>query len=239
MSRLTPLLTQRITRFERQLLEQGAREQPRFGTSRRMARALGISPLVLYSSVAKALVGSWLGNLGIAVVLGGGIAVAVSEPGGSEPGGKLRAPAATSVAVQKQPREAASLDECQGDELRAATPSASKAPAAACQLNDREPAKAPAPVTLPTIRSKQAASHATAKAAGNKLTKRFGQRLASKRATPKHSSLTQEISLLDRARVLINDGKMEQGLSLLNIYRQRFPAGVLARESELLRQRAL
>jgi hypothetical protein len=44
---------------------------------------------------------------------------------------------------------------------------------------------------------------------------------------------------LDRARSLINSGHPAQALPLLNTYRRRFPAGVLARESEVLRQRAL
>jgi hypothetical protein len=53
------------------------------------------------------------------------------------------------------------------------------------------------------------------------------------------ATLSGEILLLDRARSLINSGQPAQALPLLNTYHRRFPAGVLARESEVLRQRAL
>jgi len=50
--------------------------------------------------------------------------------------------------------------------------------------------------------------------------------------------LREEILLLDRARSALRDGSANLALTLLDDYRQRFPAGILEREAELLRQRS-
>jgi hypothetical protein len=54
-----------------------------------------------------------------------------------------------------------------------------------------------------------------------------------------NGQLREEILLLDRARSSLREGSARQALTLLDDYRQRFPAGILKREAELLRQRSV
>jgi hypothetical protein len=54
-----------------------------------------------------------------------------------------------------------------------------------------------------------------------------------------NGQLREEILLLDRARSSLREGSASQALTLLDDYRQRFPAGILKREAELLRQRSV
>lgn len=53
-----------------------------------------------------------------------------------------------------------------------------------------------------------------------------------------NGQLREEILLLDRARSALREGSASTALTLLDDYRQRFPAGILNREAELLRQRS-
>lgn len=52
------------------------------------------------------------------------------------------------------------------------------------------------------------------------------------------TQLRDEIALLDRARVALQKGQRKRALQALEQYRQRHPAGILERESELLRGQA-
>jgi len=54
-----------------------------------------------------------------------------------------------------------------------------------------------------------------------------------------NGQLREEILLLDRARSSLREGSPSLALTLLDDYRQRFPAGILNREAELLRQRSV
>lgn len=52
------------------------------------------------------------------------------------------------------------------------------------------------------------------------------------------SQLRDEIALLDAARAAIQRGNRKRALQALNEYRERFPTGILERESRLLRRQA-
>jgi hypothetical protein len=54
-------------------------------------------------------------------------------------------------------------------------------------------------------------------------------------AQPEEPSLSLEIALLDRARAATASGEPARGLRLLDEYRTRFPAGVMASEAAVLR----
>jgi len=62
--------------------------------------------------------------------------------------------------------------------------------------------------------------------------------VAAAEASADSGQLREEILLLDRARSALRQGSASSALSLLDDYRQRFPAGILNREAELLRQRS-
>ena len=62
--------------------------------------------------------------------------------------------------------------------------------------------------------------------------------VAAAEASADNGQLREEILLLDRARTALRQGSANRALSLLDDYRQRFPAGILNREAELLRQRS-
>jgi hypothetical protein len=64
------------------------------------------------------------------------------------------------------------------------------------------------------------------------------QNAAAAEASADNGQLREEILLLDRARSALRDGSASLALTLLDEYRQRFPAGILNREAELLRQRS-
>lgn len=53
-----------------------------------------------------------------------------------------------------------------------------------------------------------------------------------------NSQLREEIALLDRARVALQQGTRASAVDALDTYRERFPAGILGREAKILRQRA-
>ncbi len=52
------------------------------------------------------------------------------------------------------------------------------------------------------------------------------------------STLAEEIHLLDQARALLGRGERARAQAVLNVYRRRYPRGVLSREAKLLRDRA-
>jgi hypothetical protein len=92
LARLKRLVSERISSFERRLLERGAQERPTFGARKRMAHALGISPLVVYASVAKGFMSTWLGNVALGLAVATGVTVAAAgglrgpfEPAADEP----------------------------------------------------------------------------------------------------------------------------------------------------------
>ena len=203
MGELKRLLRSKATPLERQMLKGGASEQPNLRTRRRMAQALGLSPLVVYTSAAKALLSSWWVQAGLGVTLAAGVAALGTA--GIPPDGSADTSAPESAAVQP-----------------------------AMQVAEQKPASAPA-------EDEQRVDSAAAAPDRPASTRSRQRPPASSRPAPRKvgkSRLALEISLIDRARALIADGRPDRALLVLDTYSSTFPKGVLAPEAELLRSRA-
>jgi hypothetical protein len=105
MDELRRILLGKASPLERRLLQGGMCEQPTLRTCRRMARALGLSPLIAYTSRAKALLSSWSVQAGLGIALAAGVTT-LGESGAppSEPAvstGSQRAALATPIQVAK------------------------------------------------------------------------------------------------------------------------------------------
>lgn len=59
MSGLKPLLKTRLSAFERRLLVGGIHEQPDVALQLRMARAVGVNPVIVYLTAVKAHVSAF------------------------------------------------------------------------------------------------------------------------------------------------------------------------------------
>lgn len=120
-------------------------------------------------------------------------------------------------------------------------------PAQPSAQNDPAPVPAPAAPEVvqaepaQTSESKEPAVSVDEAAPAEATVKRRPPSSAARRAGPNAapSTLAQEVKLLDRARSLVHQGNHAAALSLLDTYRSRYPKGVLQREAQLLRERAL
>ncbi len=79
MRELKRILLDKPSPLERRMLQGGALEQPTLPARRRMAQALGLSPLIAYTSAAKAVLGSWWVQAGLGIALAGATALGAGD----------------------------------------------------------------------------------------------------------------------------------------------------------------
>jgi hypothetical protein len=232
------LITEDISSFERELLEEAMHERPQLATRRRMAIALGLSPLLVYTSAAKALVGTALGKLGLGVLVGASALALQVAPAfnDAEPDADTlpvfaqavspeRSSVAAKLAQSNNDGTASSVQPSRFPRMEALGPSTTKVEEAP-KVDVRRQLRIPALPAVPPVEQAELVKP-----------KPIVRRSARKRAAK--STLAEEVALLDRARGFVNSGRSALALSVLDDYRRKFPNGILARESLVLRRRAV
>jgi hypothetical protein len=213
MKEPAPLLREGATDFERRLLSAALGERPSPRLRAQMRRGIGLTGPLVWAGNVKAMLGTLVGKSvigAVGLVAAGGLAAAVhhaaAPPADSSPAVSPSAP----VEAQQPPLAAAPV----------------LAPPAG------------APTTTDTTGSDEAASDAVAgkalpgsDTAGDDTASDHG---AAERDDAANGQLREEIRLLDQARGALQRGSAKDARSVLAEYRERFPAGILGREANVL-----
>lgn len=203
------LLSQGATDFERQLLRAVVNERPSALLRSRMQRGLGLVGPLAWASTVKAMLGSAAGKVT------GLVAVGVLAAAGFT-----------------------ALNLVPAAESEVALEAAANAPPS--EPSVAAPAVEPAVVEVPPSASSNAEGAAVAAAAApaTDAVSDVAPTSNDVAADEDDRRLREEIALLDAARSALERGDREAARVSLRTYRERFPAGVLAREAKVLRRRA-
>jgi predicted lipid-binding transport protein (Tim44 family) len=207
------LLSHGATDFERQLLRAVSNERPSALLRSRMQRGLGLVGPLAWASSVKAMVGGVLSKLSGGVALGSIVAI----------GG------VTAVCLIPSSESASSVELRPSEQLAAAPAERAALPALAPEVPRANAPIVPEPAS-PAQDSASAIvppSAPEAPAAGGELD-----------AASSDRQLREEIALIDTARVALQSGDREAARERLQLYRERFPEGILRREAKVLARRA-
>jgi hypothetical protein len=207
------LLSHGATDFERQLLRAAVNERPSALLRSRMQRGLGLVGPLAWASNVKAMFANAASKLTAGMALGGVVVVgtiaAVSLIPGSNPDPGVARIAQPSVEERTAP--SATLSEPTPEAARPIVPQ----PEAVAPVVVAQPPASAEPELAP----KAAAPADVADAEGD------GQ-------------LREEIALIDAARAALQTGDRARARERLQVYRERFPDGILRREAKVLARRA-
>jgi hypothetical protein len=205
-----PLLREGATDFERRLLSAALGERPSPRLQAQMRRGIGLTGPLVWAGNVKAMLGTFAGKTvigAVGLVAAGGLAVAVNHAAVN------RAAVSPAVSIPAAPT---------GVEAPS-SPFAEQHPAA--------PALAPA-ASDPTNAGVAANAEATRSTAVAEATAAADD--AATNEDVNSGQLREEIRLLDQARGALQRGSATDARSVLDEYRERFPAGILGREANVL-----
>jgi hypothetical protein len=202
------LLSHGATDFERQLLRAVVNERPSALLRSRMQRGLGLVGPLAWASNVKAMFASAASKLTATMVLGGVVVVGAIAAVSVVPGSNTE-PEASATLVERQAVEQRTAPEAVLPEPALPEPVV-VAPVVPAQPPNAAPDVAPAQATL----------------------------TAEPGDTESDGQLREEIALIDAARAALQTGDRERARERLQVYRERFPDGILRREAKVLARRA-